>query len=65
MPRLPIVVGCKIHRWPVEVISVMASPVVFFLESTDLPFMHGHKNSMRNDQFYWDPEYAWDAYIRA
>lgn len=43
----------------------MASPVVFFLNSTGLPFLQGYKNSMRNDQFYRDPEYAWDAYIRA
>jgi len=34
-----------------------------FLKATGLPFLHGHKISMRNDHLYGDPDYSWDEYI--
>jgi len=36
-----------------------------FLKATGLPFLHGHKISMRNDHFYGDPEYSWDEYTQS
>ena len=45
--------------------AALALHVGSFLKSTGLPFLHGCKNSMRNDHDYADPDYTWDANIHS
>jgi hypothetical protein len=58
--------GWEINRFFQNGTNKIHQVDVYFLESIGQPFLHGYKNSMRNDYVYGDyPEFFWDDYVQA